>query len=328
MIRRIGRRAFIRTVIGLSAAVASLVRAQTRATMRRIGVLSPGQGPSNDEFDGSVAALRELGWIEGKNIIVESRFAKGRFDELRPLADELVRLGAEIIVTFGTPAALAAKNATRSIPIVMGTVGDPVDTGLVASPSRPGGNVTGYSIVGPEVAAKRAGIVHELLPAATRVAVVVPPKGFSNVFDLIRKETDAAYRSLGVQPIFIEVVPLSGGFEKAVAEAVQQRAQALELPGENVAGVITAALGHRLPVIVKDRRMLEAGGLLFLDVDNEDRSRRVAAMIDKILRGAKPADIPIEQPTRYELAINLKTARALGITVPQSLLLRANQVIR
>jgi len=328
MTRRIDRRAFIGTVIGVAAAAASLVRAQSRATIRRIGVLSPGRGPSNDEFQGSVASLRQLGWIEGRNILVESRFAKGRFDQLPSLADELVRLGVKVIVTFGTPAALAAKNATTSIPIVMGTVGDPVETGLVASLARPGGNITGYSIIGPEMAAKRAGIVHELLPAATRVAVIIPPQGFSNVFDLIRKQTDAAYRSLGVQPIFIELVPLSGGFEKAVAEAVQQQAQALELPGENVGAIIAAAIGHRLPVIVKDRRMLEEGGLLFLDVDNEDRSRRVAAMIDKILRGAKPADIPIEQPTRYQLAINLKTARTLGITVPQSLLLRADQVIR
>src|SRR5690349_7214525 len=164
MIRRIDRRAFLRTVIGVAAAVASFVRAQTRASVRRIGDLSPGRGPSNDEFQGSVASLRDLGWIEGRNLLVESRFAKGKFDQLRPLADELVRLGVEVIVTFGTPAALAAKKATTSIPIVMGTVGDPVDTGLVASLARPGGNITGYSIVGPEMAGKRAGIVHELLP--------------------------------------------------------------------------------------------------------------------------------------------------------------------
>src|ERR1051326_6039751 len=154
MTRRIDRRAFIGTVIGVAAAAASLVRAQSRATIRRIGVLSPGRGPSNDEFQGSVASLRQLGWIEGRNILVESRFAKGRFDQLPTLADELVRLGVKVIVTFGTPAALAAKNATTSIPIVMGTVGDPVETGLVASLARPGGNITGYSIIGPEMAAK------------------------------------------------------------------------------------------------------------------------------------------------------------------------------
>ncbi len=308
------------------------VRAQGSPRIRRIGILSPGPGPSEDEFEVSVVPLRELGWIEGKNIVIERRYAKWNLDQLRPLADELVRLGVDMIVAFGTPAALAAKNVTTTVPIVRGTAGDPVGTGLVASLARPGGNITGYSIVFPEIVAKRAALVHELLPTAQRVAVMVSPKGFSAIADVRRKETDAAYRSLGVRPIFIEVLPPYNNNENAWAEglreAVRQQAQALELPGANVGALIQAAIGYRLPVMVIDRGMVEAGGLLYLEVNDEDRGRRVAAMIDKILRGAKPADIPIEQPTRFTLVINLRTAKALGITVPQSLLLRADEVIR
>jgi putative ABC transport system substrate-binding protein len=306
--------------------------AQVSKPVRRVGVLSLGQRPTEVAQE-VLARLRELGWIEGRNLAIESRVANWEVDRLRPLADELVRLGVDMIVASGTPAALAAKNATTSIPIVMTGVGDPVGTGLVASLARPGGNITGYSVVARELAAKRCEVVHELLPAAQRVAVFASPKGLNSLPDLLREVIAAAYRSLGVQTIFIEVDPGSSELDRAlvdgVREAVRQQAQALELWGGDAAGAaVKVALGYRLPVIAEGRELLETGGLLYFDADHKDRSRRVAGIIDKILRGAKPADIPIEQPTRYEIVINLKTAKALGITVPRSLLLRADEVIQ
>ena len=328
----IDRRAFVCFLLASVAAAPPLARAQNSAKVRRIGLLSQLRGPNKEEIQGLVEPLRELGWIEGRNIVIESRFAKGKLDQLRPLADELVRLDVEMIVTYGSPAALAAKSATTSIPIVMGSVGDPVAMGLVASLAHPGGNMTGYSIVAPEIYAKTAGLVHEMLPTVERVAVIVPPKGFSSITDLLRKATDVAYRSLGVQSIFIEVPPSGGNLEseqvEVVREAVRRRAQAVDIPGGNIGPFIKAAMGYRLPVITHDRATLEMGALLSLEVNEEDRRRRVAAIIDKIFRGAKPGEIPIEQPTKFTLLINMKTAGALGISVPQSLLHRADEVIR
>jgi putative ABC transport system substrate-binding protein len=327
----IDRRGFVRITLAVLLLAPLGIHAQPGPRIRRIGLLSQRSGPTNEEFQSLVVPLRELGWIEGKNIVIESRFAKGKLEALSPLADELVGLGVDLIVTYGTPAALAAKNATTSIPIVMGSVGDPVAMGIVASLARPDGNITGYSIVSPEMAVKRAGLVHELLPAARRVAVIVTQKGLNSIADLLRKQTDAAYRSLGLEPIFIEVlavIPDSVAVE-AVREAVRQKAQVLELPNGRFDAMTEAAIGYRLPVIiVGSREMVEAGGLLSIDENEEDRGRRVAAIIDKIFRGAKPGELPIEQPTRFTLIVNLKTAKALGISVPQSLLLRADEVIQ
>ena len=273
--------------------------------------------------------LRELGWIEGRNLAVERRFANLQVDPLRPYAEELVRLKVEVILTFGTEAAFAAKNATTSIPIVLSSAGDPVGTGLVASLARPGGNITGYSIVSSEIEAKRAALIHELLPAAQRIALVVDPS--NRISGALRKRADEAFRSLGVQPIFIEATSEQQLLD-VPAEAVRQRAQALEMPagitGASARRLMQSAIGYRLPIVVPDRDLLEAGALMAFYPNTDDLGRRVAAIVDKILRGAKPADIPIEQPTRFTLLINLKTAKALGNTVPQSLLLRADEVIQ
>ncbi len=235
-----------------------------------------------------------------------------------------------MILTFGTEAAFAAKNATTSVPIVLSSAGDPVGTGLVASLARPGGNITGYSIVSSEVEAKRAALMHELLPAAQRIAVVVDPS--NRISGQMRKRVDEAFRSLGVQPIFIEATSEQQLLD-VPAEAVRQRAHALEMPSGGITGasarrLMQSAIGYRLPIVVPDRDLLEAGALMAFYPNTDDRGRRVAAIVDKILRGAKPADIPIEQPTRFTLLINLNTAKALGITVPQSLLLRADEVIQ
>ena len=325
----IDRRSFVRLAVAGIALGSSVARAQTGTAMRRIGVLSIGPTDTEEQRRELMIPMRELGWIEGRNLAVERRFANLQVDPLRPYAEDLVRLKVEVILTFGTEAAFAAKNATTSIPIVLSSAGDPVGTGLVASLARPGGNITGYSIVSSEIEAKRAALMHELLPAAQRIAVVVDPS--NRISDLLRKRADEAFRSLGVQPIFIEATSEQQLLD-VPAEAVRQRAQALEMPGgitgASARRLMQSAIGSRLPIVAADRDLLEAGALMAFYPNTDDRGRRVAAIVDKILRGAKPADIPIEQPTRFTLLINLNTAKALGITVPQSLLLRADEVIQ
>jgi len=325
----IERRSFVRLAVAGIALGSSVARAQTGTAMRRVGVLSIGRTDAEEERRELMIPMRELGWIEGRNLAVERRFANLQVDPLRLYAEELVRLMVEVILTFGTEAAFAAKNATTSIPIVLSSAGDPVGTGLVASLARPGGNITGYSIVSSEIEAKRAALMHELLPAAQRIAVVVDPS--NRISGPLRKRADEAFRSLGVQPIFIEATSEQQLLD-VPAEAVRERAQALEMPsgitGASARRLMQSAIGYRLPIVVPDRDLFEAGGLMAFYPNTDDRGRRVAAIVDKILRGAKPADIPIEQPTRFTLLINLKTAKALGITVPQALLLRADEVIQ
>ena len=335
----IDRRSFSLVVVGL-AATPLVADAQPQEKPRRVGVLCPGDSPVNEEaLRDLFRPLRELVWIEGKNIVFEPRFRCMRVDQLPAAAEEMARRKVDLIFTSGTPATLAAKHATTTIPIIMSSVGDPVGSGLVASLNHPGSNITGYSIIGPEMTVGWARLVHELLPAARRVAKIVPPKGVVSIADAARNWTDAAYRPLGVQPIFVEVADMTdeNALGEAVREAVRQQAQALEIGDDyswkHGVTVIKAALSYRLPAVTsvdeEDMvRMLDAGALSNFTINREDRTRRVAAMVDKVLRGAKPGDIPIEQPTRYKLAINLKAAKALGITVPQSVLLRADTVIQ
>jgi putative tryptophan/tyrosine transport system substrate-binding protein len=321
----IDRRCFLCIAVAGIAAAAPVTRAQTATTMRRMGVLSIGPAETEEERRQWMAPMRDLGWIEGRNLLVEGRFANFQVGSLRPYAEELVRLRVDVILTFGTEAAFAAKNATTSIPIVMGEVGDPVGTGLVASLARPGGNITGYSIVAPEIEAKRAALLHELLPNAQRIAVVLSHT--NRVSGSVRKRADETLRSLGVEPIFIEATSA----QQVLAEAVRQRAQALE----GTTGIDTSdgsfwrsAIEYRLPTAAPGRDDLKGGALMAFYPNGDEIGSRIAAIINKILRGAKPADIPIEEPTKYTLLINLKTAKALGITIPQSLLLRADEVIR
>ena len=270
--------------------------------------------------------MRALGWTEGKNIFVEPRSADAKLPRLRPFADELVALEVDVIVTFGTEATIAAKNATTSIPIVMASAGDPVGMGLVATLAHPGGNITGYSLLSPEIDSKRAALLHELLPRAQRVCVIINPVG--QVSDRLRARTEVAYRSLGLEPFFIEVAS-EPQFLDALAEAARQRADVLVINISIVTGaLIQALLRSRLPAMVDDRDIVYAGGLLSFALDPTEMNRRVAAIIDKVLRGAKPADLPIEQPSKFELVINTKAAKALGLTIPQPLLLRADEVIQ
>ena len=324
------RRTFIGAVAAGIITAPLAAYAQTATTVRRIGELSAGASPTPAVVERINAPFRELGWYEGQNLFVERRSANGRAELLRPLAEELVRLKVEIIVTSGTAAALAAMRATTTIPIIMYSAGDPVRAGLVASLSRPGGNITGFSIIGPEIDAKRLALLRELVPGLQRVGVL--ENSTNPYFRAARKDFEQACRSLGLQPIIIEVAA-AGELENAIAELARRRAQALFVQGDdlfndNRVPLLSAALRYALPTLGTGKEMLEAGALVFYVHNRAEQDQRYAAFVDRILRGAKPADLPIEQPTRFELGINLKAAKALGITVPQLLLLRADEVIQ
>jgi putative ABC transport system substrate-binding protein len=324
------RRTFIGAVTAGTITAPLAAYAQTATTVRRIGVLSPGARPTPARFQQIYAPLSELGWVEGQNLRIERRYANGRGELLRPLAEELVRLKVEIIVVWGTDAALAAKNATTTIPIVIFSAGDPIRAGLVASLARPGGNITGFSIVGPEIDAKGVALLRELLPGLQRVGVL--ENSTNPYFRAARKEFEQACRSLGLQPIIIEVAA-AGELENAIAELARRRAQALFVQGDglffaNRVPLLSAALRHALPTLASDKETLEAGALVSYAHTQAEQDQRWAAFVDRILRGAKPADLPIEQPTKFELGINLKAAKALGITVSKEMLLRAGEVIQ
>jgi putative ABC transport system substrate-binding protein len=323
-----------RTVIGVLAAgiiAAPLAsKAQTAPAVRRIGFLGSGARPTAVELHEGDAPLRALGWVEGKNLLFERRYANGRAELLRPLAEELVRLNVELIVTFGTDATLAAKNATTTIPIVIKSAGDPARSGLVASLARPGGNITGYSIISPELNAKRLALFRELLPGVQRIGWL--ENSTNPYYRATRKDLEQVCRSLAIQPIFVQVAAASE-VQEAVAEAARQQAQALFVPIDTLfyetrAEIMRAALKHALPTMAQRITVLEDGALIAYDPTLGEENDRNAAFIDRILRGAKPAELPIEQPTKFELIINLKTAKALGITIPPSLLLRADEVIQ
>ncbi len=324
------RRTFIGAVAAGIIAAPLGAREKGATAIRRIGVLGSGAQPTPAELLQAYAPLRELGWVEGQNLLVERRYANGRAELLRPFAEELVRLKVELIATNGTDATLAAKNATTTIPIVIWSAGDPVRTGVVTSLARPGGNITGYSSVSVELDAKRLALLRELLPAVQRIGVLENPT--NPIFGVKNKENEPLYRSLGMQTVMIDAAT-AGELENAVAEMARQRAQAVVVVADSLFRVnrdliMSAALKHALPTLVEGGDMLEAGGLLSYTVSLAELNQRHAAFIDKILRGAKPADLPIEQPTKFELGINLKTAKALGISIPPSLLLRADVVIQ
>ena len=324
------RRTFIGTAAATLVAVPLAAVAQHSGKIRRIGLLMLGGPPTQAELPLDLGPLRNLGWIEGQNLVIERRYAGDRAELLQRFAAEFVQLKVEIIVTAGTDATVAAKEATTQIPIVMYSAGDPVGAGLVASLSRPGGNVTGFSILSTVLRVKGLEVLHDLLPGAQRVGEFVNPT--NPFFRVARKEYEDAYRSLGMQPFFVEVAT-AGELENGFSELARRQAQALVVPGDNLfeansSWIMRTALDRALPTAVADRDMVEDGGLVSYTYSAAERERRVAYFIDKVLRGAKPADLPIEQPTKFELVINLKTAKALGLAIPQSLLLRADEVIQ
>ena len=303
--------------------------AQQQAKVPRIGYLAPRSEP-NERDEAFRQGLRELGYVEGKNIVMEYRWAGERDDRLPDLAAELVALKVDVIVTSGGPAARAAKQATSMIPIVMAAVGDPVATGLVASLARPGGNITGQTIFSSELAGKRLELLKEVVPRVTHVAVLAYRP--SPVTKHFLSETEAAARVLRVQLHSVEVRG-PNELEGAFAEMVKERAgglvvQITPLFFDYRRKIVDLAAKSRLPAIYETREFVDAGGLVSYGPNRLVVYRRAATYVDKIVKGAKPADLPVEQPTRFELVVNLKTAKALGLTIPPSIMVRADQVIR
>lgn len=303
--------------------------AQPLAKFARIGVLTLAVAPSTPLAEAFRQGLREHGYVEGQNLAFEYRYAEGRADRLPALAAELVRLKVDVIVTESNMAALAAKRATETIPIVMAIAGDPVKAGVVGSLARPGGNVTGLTLMHPELSGKRLQLLKEAVPRIALVAVIWNPTDPAAV-DFLR-ETEVAARSLGLRLHVIEArapAELDAAF-KAVADA--RPSAFFTLPGgmfqDNQTRILEFAKKNRLPGVFPNRVFVEAGGLISYGPNLAASSRRAAAFVDKLLKGAKPADLPIEQPTTFELVINLKTARALGLTIPASVLVRADQAI-
>ena len=272
----------------------------------------------------------KLGYVEGKNIASEYRSAEGKLDRLPALADELVRLNVDVLIAGGTPTALALKNATRTIPIVFYGVGDPVATGLIDSLARPGGNITGFTIISPVLAGKRLELLKETVPKLSRVAVLWDPQNAGSV--QIWEESQPRARELGLQLHSLKVNSadkLESGFKDAVkAGSGALAGTSGALLGSLQKHIISLAAKNRLPAIYTRAVAVANGGLMSYGPDEIEPYQRAAVMVDKILKGTKPADIPVEQPTKFEMMINLKTAKALGLTIPPVVLMRAEKIIK
>jgi len=326
------RRRFVAGVLGGLLAAPAATVAQQSGRVYRIGYLSTPTRESVERGVGVfVRTLRELGWVEGQNLIIDYRWADGNVERLPALAAELVGRKVEVIVAPAGSAALAAKNATSSIPIVMIFASDPVETGLVASLRRPGGNITGTTFTpGPEIFGKQLQILKEAVPNISRVAILTNPADPS--FALQVKQVEATARSMGISLQHVEARGPEQ-FNGAFAAMERERADALLVTGTSTylahrTRLAELALKGRLPTMCSFRESVEAGGLMAYAVNMADFVGRAAKYVDMILKGAKPADLPIEQPTKFELIINLKVAKALGITVPQNLVRRADDVIQ
>jgi ABC-type uncharacterized transport system substrate-binding protein len=303
--------------------------AQTPAKIPRIGIIGdwPEDSPNWGVFR---QGLRELGYVEGQNIAIEWRFTGGKLDRLADTATELVRLKMDIIVTIGTPATRAAMQATTTIPIIMVSVGDPLRAGLVASLARPGGNVTGSTLLGPELSPKRLQILQETLPTASRVAFLWNPTNPANVLHF--EDIQAGARALGVTLPSVEVSS-PNEFTSAFAAMMRERPDALMMTADpmhqlHVGQIIDFATQHRLPVISNVKENVVAGALMSYGASLPELYKRATLYVDKILKGATPGDLPVQQPMKFELVINLKTAKALGLTIPPTLLFQADEVIQ
>ena len=313
-------------------ALGVIAEAQQTGKVPRIGYLSPtSPSVSPTRIEAFRQGLRELGYVEGKNIVIEYRYAEGKFDRLPALAAELVRFKLDLIVTTGPTVTRAAKEATTTVPIVMATDTDPVGNGFVTSLARPGGNITGLSALAPELSGKQLELLKEILPRLSRVAVFGTSSNPGNAQML--KEVRLAAGAFGVKLQYLEVRGLKG-IETAFRAASKERAEAVLYL---VAGLVDAghrteitelALKSRLPAIYQSRRYVEDGGLMSYGVNIADLDRRAATYVDKVLKGRTPADLPVEQPTKFELWINLKVAKQIGLTIPPNVLARADKVIK
>jgi ABC-type uncharacterized transport system substrate-binding protein len=322
------RRVFLGSLAGLLAAP-FVAQAQPAGKIPRIGFLFSGASGPAREVDTFRQGLRDLGYIEGQNIAIEYRFAGGQVERLPELAAELVRLKLDVIVAPYTPPALAAKRATSTIPIVFAVVADAVGAGLIANFARPGRNITGLTSSSAELGGKRLELLKQVVPKVSRVAVLYNPADRSNVLILKQLQESAPTLALTLQPLEVRE---PREFQGAFLAMTRERAHAMfGTPGvltfEHKTVLVDLAAKRRIPAMWGHRQFVDAGGLLSYAVNFYDQIRQTAVYVDKILKGAKPADLPVEQPTTFELIINLKTAKALGLTIPPSLLQRADQVI-
>jgi putative tryptophan/tyrosine transport system substrate-binding protein len=330
------RRTFVTVVVAGSILGAPLAtRAQRAGKLARVGFLTPSSKRELDSGERRITReafsgrLRELGWIEGQNLTIESRHADGAYDRLPALAAELVSLRVDVIFANSAPAALAAKRTTTSVPIVFETLGEPITAGLVTSLARPEGNLTGISGLGPELSGKRLELLKELLPGLRRVALLVNPKNVMTAPTVREAEKAAAILRLRIEVVEVrssdqlETVIGGVGGDGATAIIIVPDPTLLS----NARRIQGLLLKYRLPAVHAETGWRQAGALMLFGPSLLDHFRQAATLVDKVLRGARVADLPVEQSTKFELVINLKTAKALGLTIPQTLLLRADQVI-
>jgi putative ABC transport system substrate-binding protein len=325
------RRDFITLVGGAAAAWPLAANAQQKGKLPLIGVLNPGSTDvpgAAGFYDG----LRELGYTEGSNVAIERRYGESNTDRFQQLATDLVRLKVDVIVVISTSPARAAKRATSTIPIAVGGMADPVGDELVVSLARPGGNVTGTTFLGPELIAKRFGLLKEAIPGLSRVAALWHPDAYGKrTMEAMLRETETAAQALRLQ---LQLVPAvgPGDLDGAFAAMTREHADAvIQLPSPMLYGehkrIVELAAKSRLPAMYAAREFVEDGGLMSYGASLPDLFRRLATYVDKILKGANPADLPVEQPTKLELAFNLKTAKELGLVIPREVLLLADEVI-
>jgi putative ABC transport system substrate-binding protein len=302
--------------------------AQQPGKIWRVGFLSPTSASlSSQSTDAFLRRMRELGYIESRNLVMEWRFADGKLERLPGLAAELVQLKVDIIVTAGSPAISAAQKATSTIPIVMASAGDPVGSGFVKSLARPGGNITGLSNMSGDIAAKFIDLLRSVVPKLSRVAMLTP----STTYGELSKSVQAAAQKAGVKTLVVEA-STPQEIENAFSMMVREKADAVFVGSPPVFAqqhrqIAELALKYRMPSLFQDRVTVEAGGLMSYGQSLTDSYQRSATYVDKILKGAKPGDLPVEQSMTFELVVNLKTAKALGLTIPQTILLRADEVI-
>lgn len=334
-LRRMRRRDFIGFLGGAVAGWPLAPQAQQRTDVARIGLLATAslESPDAQVFRDAIReGLRERGYVEGQNIVIEARSADGRVERFAALARELVHLDVEVILALNSLAARAAQQATRTIPIVAVVMGDPVGDGFVASLARPGGNITGLSILAPELLPKLLALLKEALPAMSRLAALWHPHAYvERTMNAMMQEAEDAASMLGVhlRPVAVQS---PDELDQAFSTIAGDRAEALVVfPSPMLFNerrrIVGFATDHRLPSIANARQFADLGGLMAYGPSIIDLHRRATTYVDKILRGAKPSDLPVEQPTTFELVLNLKTAEALGLTIPPSLLVRADEVI-
>jgi putative tryptophan/tyrosine transport system substrate-binding protein len=332
-LNRVQRRQFLIAAVALLA-TPIVADGQQPAKAARIGYLSPNLASSPLLRDAFLQGLRDLGYVEGRNVVIEYRDAQGKIERAPALAAELVALKVDVIfVAGGTRVTLAAMQATRTAPIVFTGIGDPVESGLISSLARPGGNVTGLSSLGPELVGKRLELLKQVVPGVDRVAVLRLPGALGERTDKdMLTGADAAARALGMRLQFVEAQG-ADEFARAFLEMSSARASALTvLPSNRFlrehGRLVELAAENGLPAVYTSREFVDAGGLMSYGANSADLHRRAATYVDKILKGAKPGDLPVEQPTKFELVINLKAAKALGLTIPPSVLAHADDVIQ